>query len=252
MAKQPGRALHDGQSQPQALAAVAFGVAQLMEFPEDAFLLMQGYARAAVPDLHAQRVAVAAAADQHAAALGVMDGVVDQVAQDAVQQRRVRRDRGRERAHAQAQRFCLRLRRELVMQAIEHVGDRHRLHLRTHHARVQPREVEQAIEQAAQRLHRARDAVHQLSALRGQRMPLQHADEQAQRMHGLAQVVAGGRQEARLGQVAAFGRHLRPAAAAAGPGSRSAGSANPAACDACDGRRSATRPGTAGPRRPSP
>ena len=94
------------------------------------------------------------------------------------------------------------------MQAIEHVGDRHRLHLRTHHARVQPREVEQAIEQAAQRLHRARDAVHQLSALRGQRMPLQHADEQAQRMHGLAQVVAGGRQEARLGQVAAFGRHL--------------------------------------------
>ena len=45
MAKQPGRALHDGQSQPQALAAVAFGVAQLMEFPEDAFLLMQGYAR---------------------------------------------------------------------------------------------------------------------------------------------------------------------------------------------------------------
>ena len=42
MAEQPGRALHDRQPQAQALAAVAFGVAQLMEFPEDTLLFVQG------------------------------------------------------------------------------------------------------------------------------------------------------------------------------------------------------------------
>jgi hypothetical protein len=60
--QQLGQPAHDGQPKAQAFLAVAFRIAQLMEFVKDFLLLLRVDADAAVPYLQQQLIATAAAA----------------------------------------------------------------------------------------------------------------------------------------------------------------------------------------------
>jgi hypothetical protein len=66
---------------------------------------------------------------------------------------------------------------------------------RFEHARVQFRDIEQAVEEILHRLGRGRDLLDQPFPVRILLVLRQFCDEQAQRMHRLPQVVTGCRQE---------------------------------------------------------
>src|SRR5262249_50228107 len=86
VAQDLGQAAHDGETQAQALGAVAVGVLELVELLEDRLALGLRDAAAGVPDLQARLRALPDPAHAHhrAAAVGVAHGVADQVAQDAL------------------------------------------------------------------------------------------------------------------------------------------------------------------------
>ncbi len=84
-ARQP---LDDRQPEPEA-ARDPRALLEAMELLEDLAALERGNADAGVVDADLQRLAAAAAADQHAAARGVFDGVGDEVLQQPPQQRAV-------------------------------------------------------------------------------------------------------------------------------------------------------------------
>eukprot|EP01035_Chromulina_nebulosa_P032925 gene32926-44042_t len=72
---------HDRQAQTQAFA----GRVDLVKGVEDGAELVRRNAGAGIQHLDGDRVAAAAAADQHAALRGVLDGVADEVADDGAQ-----------------------------------------------------------------------------------------------------------------------------------------------------------------------
>ena len=76
------------------------------------------------------------------------------------------------------------------------------------HTGVQARDVEQAVEEVLHGLGRYGDALDQQAGVGGMLLLPQLGDEKAEGVHGLAQVVAGGSKEARLGLVAPFGLFL--------------------------------------------
>ena len=91
---------------PDALAAIALGIGDLVELLEDLRLLVLGNAAARVPDL--RRSAIwprSPAADQHAAAVGVGDGIGDDVAHHALDQQRIAVHGGRSSAAARSSIF---------------------------------------------------------------------------------------------------------------------------------------------------
>ncbi len=59
-----GQALHDGETEAEALAALARRIVELMELLENRLKLLFGDADAGVPDLDAQLVAAPPAAEQ--------------------------------------------------------------------------------------------------------------------------------------------------------------------------------------------
>src|SRR5208282_2726798 len=88
-AKQVGQATDDGEPEPQPLGAVSLGIPKLDEFLEDVGLLILRNADAGVPDLDRDRIPAPAAADQDTPAVGVARRIGDEVAEDAVDQRRI-------------------------------------------------------------------------------------------------------------------------------------------------------------------
>ncbi|MNS92569.1 hypothetical protein D3C72_1267120 [compost metagenome] len=136
------------------------------------------------------------------------DGVADQIANNAFQQHGVRPDGGRAGAHPQAYPFLAGLGGVLGPQLVQQRPDAERLKAGVDDASVQPRQVQQGVEQMPHRGHRACDVVQQVAPMPRQRLVRQQAQEQIHGMHGLAQVVAGRRQEPGLFQIAAFGRGL--------------------------------------------
>ena len=93
VAQQAAQALDDGQPEAEAAAALARGVVELVVFLEDGLQLGFGNADPGVSDLDAQHSLAAAAAEQHLAALGVFQGVGQQVADHLLQQARIAGDR---------------------------------------------------------------------------------------------------------------------------------------------------------------
>ena len=191
-----------------ALAAIPLRVVQLVELPEHPLLFGRRDARPGIADQDAHAAAPMPAADQHAAAPGMRDGVADEIAQDALQQHRIRIHHRLAGPDPQRQAFLHRLRRILGPQLLQQRIEREPLAPGLDHAGVQPGDIEQGIEQMPHRRRRAGDVVHQVAAVRGEFLVGQQAQEQADREHGLAQVMAGGGQEARFFQVAALGRLL--------------------------------------------
>ena len=209
VAHQQHQPLDDGQAHAEAARAVAAGVADLVELVEHLGQLLFGDADAGVPHLDADGTGPCAGHDHDAAFLRVADGVVDQVAQHALQQVRVAHHdlaAGLE-AHAQAQLFGLA--GAVHVQHAEQVADGKRLQVGLDHAGVELGDVEHRGERLLQRVDGADHVLHQRLQRRVDEALFQRGGEEAQRVHRLAQVVAGGGEEAALLAVGLFDqKHL--------------------------------------------
>ena len=147
VAEQFAQALDDRQAHAEALAAVAFGVGNLIELGEDLGQLVLADADAGVPDLEADAAAPAPRRDQHAGArAAVAQAVLDQVAEDPLEQLRVARHDLGARAKAELQPGLLGLAGKAHLQAPEQVADRERLDMRLDRAGVELGDVEDCAE----------------------------------------------------------------------------------------------------------
>ena len=162
-------------------------------------------------------VAQAPAADDDAAALGIADGVGDQVLQHALEQHRVasHADRGCA-PHARrapcAPRCGVRPRPRGSMSGISGKATTRG----PDHARLDPRDVQHAVEKLLQRGDRKLHAVHHAHCVSGSLMRSSSTEAYIDnRLHRLAQVVARRGEEPGLRRVRGFGlaaRLLQPAA----------------------------------------
>ena len=152
-----------------------------------------------VPHLERDRVAAAPArADHHAALRRVAQRVGDEVAQDALQQHGVRAHREARRHDREPEVALDRLGREIVGEPVEQRIEEEGARLRGHRAGLQLGDVEERGKQRFERGHRRRDALRQRGILRIPHAVGQARCEEAERVQRLAQVVAGGGEEARL------------------------------------------------------
>ena len=131
------QALHDGQAQPQALAAVALRVAELVELLEDLLLVLGRNAATGVPHLQRQPAAACAAGDQQASRARVAQRVGDEVAHHQIDQRLVGQRRRRGLARAVNQRGGVGLGAEFLLQRTQQRLHGERRVVRLHHAGLQ-------------------------------------------------------------------------------------------------------------------
>ena len=89
MAQQVCHALHDGETETEAVAAVARGIIELMELFEDRLELFFGNAVAGIPHLDSQLVTAPPAAEQDFTLIGVFYRVREQVADHLLEQPRI-------------------------------------------------------------------------------------------------------------------------------------------------------------------
>ncbi len=206
------QASHDGEAEPQALGAIALGVGELVILLEYLLLLVRRYAGSSVPDLHPEARA-SATTHNNASAIGVACRVGDEVPQDALDQDRI--GEGDEPAANAAQVYPLGggFRGVLAAQAVEQGLDGEGARANLHDPGIEARDVEQGAEQAVGRRHRSLDLIDDMDALRRHGDVPQGADEEAERMDGLAQVVAGCGQEGRFREVGLLGQLLLAAQA---------------------------------------
>ena len=85
--------LHDRETKAKATASLARGIVELMVLLEDRLKFLVGNADPGVPDLDAQHSLAPAATQQHLAALGVFQGIRQQVADHLLEQTRIAVDR---------------------------------------------------------------------------------------------------------------------------------------------------------------
>ena len=112
-------------------------------------------------------------------------------------------------AHAQPQTLFLRRHRERAAQSVEHRVDRDGFALDLHLSGIEPRDVQQIIEQLFQRIGAQQDLVDQLDAGASFGAVAQRRCKQPERMQRLAQVVIGRRKKSRFGAARLFGSHAR-------------------------------------------
>ena len=127
MVEQLRETAHDREAEADALGAIALRIAELVELLEHMLLLVGGNAATRIPDLDAELITTAAAADDDAAAIRVRDCIRNDVAQDALQQQRVARHGQRALVQHQLQAPGLRLHFVVAANPFEQRlhGDRH-------------------------------------------------------------------------------------------------------------------------------
>lgn len=112
---------NDGQA--QAAATVARVIAALLEFLEDFRGLVGGNPDAAVPDFDPGLATPSSATDANTATLGVLDGVNDQIAKQALEQDRIGAPEAAGGDATQSQSFLLRFWGIDGFQTGQNVGD---------------------------------------------------------------------------------------------------------------------------------
>ncbi|KAF1854005.1 hypothetical protein Lal_00005218 [Lupinus albus] len=202
MAEQPRQPLDDGQTQAEAAFAA---LAQLGEFLEDVLQPVGGDASAGVPHLHPHAGRRPAAAQQHLAPDGVAQRVLHEVAQDALQMGRVGADPGAGRHGAQHQPLLGGARAVFGDQPAEHLVQPHLHRGGDDLAGFQPRHVQQPVQQALQRVQPLADVVEDRQSRMALQPVAQRRGEEIERLHRLAQVVAGGGEELGLAVVGLVG-----------------------------------------------
>ena len=138
---------------------------EAVELLEDLAALGHGNADAGVVDADLQRLPVAAAADQHAPARGIFDGVGDEILQQPPQQRAVGLHRQRAGHEGQLQPLGAGDRRELDLERAHQVGHLEARDRGRHRAGIEPRDVQQRAENLLDRLQRVVDVLDQARIL---------------------------------------------------------------------------------------
>ena len=208
MPQQARQPLHDRQAQPEAPAALARGIVDLMEFLEDRLQLIILDTDAGVPDLDADVITVPAAAQQHLALAGIFHRVAQQVADDLFQKPRVAFDMGGTGQDAQGEPARLCHIGRLVAQVIQHIRHGEVGQLGIDRAGLDLVDVEQHIQHARQRPQRLIEPGQQAFGPLATDGLRQQFLQQGQRLQRLAQIVAGGGEKARFGEIGALGLQL--------------------------------------------
>ena len=211
MPQQIRDASDDRQAETKTLAPIARLVAHLVELLEDAVELLGRNADAGILDLDAQPVLNPAADDPDVSGLGIAHRILDQVPEHASEQRHIAANPIGAGFDLPAQSLGRGDRGVAGGDLVKHRGDREVGDLRLHNAGVQLGHVKEAIQQCLQRAEPILQLLQRLLASWALNVALEHAGEQDQGLKGLAQVVAGRRQELGLCQVGALGLLLGPA-----------------------------------------
>ncbi len=207
MVENAREALDDRQAESKA-ARDPRALLQPVKFLEDFAALENGNADAGVVDADLQALAVAPAADQHAPARGIFDGVGDQVLQQPPQQQPVGFHRQRTGHEGQLQPLGPRDRREFDFQRTHQVADLETGDRRRHGAGVEPRNIQQRAEDFLDRLQRIVDVFDQPRILAAALALDQARHIEPRRIQRLQDVVARRRQKARLRDVGVLGGAL--------------------------------------------
>ena len=182
------KALDDREAEAQPLAALAGGVVQLMVFFEDRLQLGLGDADPGVPDLDAQFALAAPAAEEHPAALGVFQGVRNQVAHHLLEQAPIAANGQGARDDAEAQAGCLRVVGQFLPEAVKQVVHREVADFGLNGADFDLVDVEQRVQHARHGAQSVIDAADQLLGLLSDDLLRQQALERAR---GFAMAAAG-------------------------------------------------------------
>ena len=199
MIQQRAQTIDDRQAQAEPDRLPDVGRLEPIKLAKDAFVLIFGNTGAGIPDFDPQLALAFAAADQHAAGRRVTDGIGNQVENDPLQQDAVAADPGAAADNAKRQAFFPRRLGKRRLDPLQQL--RHRIfgELGREYPGIQLGHVEQRVEQFVHDRERRLDSRHDFLSLRGPIAKPQLLDEQAERVQRLAQIVAGGREEARLG-----------------------------------------------------
>ena len=153
VAQQVSQALYDGETEAEALAALARRIVELMKLLEDRLKLLFGDADPGVPDLDAQHVAAPPAAEQDFALIGVFHGVREQIADHLLEQTRIAAHAEAARNNAPAEAMRRRVKAELRPQLLDHGIDREIDHLSADDPGLELVDVEERVEHARHRAH---------------------------------------------------------------------------------------------------
>src|SRR5882762_3596873 len=149
MAEQIAQAIDDGETKAEA----AMGVAprEPIEFAKNVSPLVLWNSGTGIPHLDAHGFAAPATADDHAADGRVADGIGDQVEQDTLQEDRIAAHPRAARHQPERQFPFARRRREGALDSLEHLGNGKLYNLGAEDAGVEPRNIEQRIEEFVHR-----------------------------------------------------------------------------------------------------
>ena len=208
MAEQIRQALHDGETEAKAAAALAGGIVELVELLENPLKLAFLDTGTGVPDLDAQLVAAPPAAEQHLALRGIFHRVRQQVAQHLLEQAgiAVHGEAARDDAPAEALRF--RVIDELGPQPLEQIVDREADRLGADDAGLELVDVEERVQHARHGAQRLVEPGHQLQGALILDLARQQPLQQADGLQRLTQIVARGGEEARLADIGLLGLAL--------------------------------------------
>src|SRR5690242_15314449 len=92
MAERLGHALDDGETESEAADCRTVGRGAALKLLEDHLAIFLANAGTGIPYLDAHRVGAAPREQQDAASVGVLDGVSEQILQDAAQHQRIGHD----------------------------------------------------------------------------------------------------------------------------------------------------------------
>ena len=165
-------------------------------------------AGAGIVNLDPQQGATAAAAHQHAAVLGVFDGVGNEVLQHPAQQLAVGVERHAAGHDAEFQALLARGGAEFERQRLQDFLDAERSHLGLHGAGIELRNVEQRREDFLDRFERSIDIADKLAVPGAFQALHQARGEQPGGIERLQDVVTGGGDEPGLRQIGAVGLGL--------------------------------------------
>ena len=178
----------------------AFPPIELLEYPVE---LVATDAGSGIPDFETDAAGAAARYQQHAAFGRIADCVGDQISQDPLQQQRVGLHVQTGPALPESQPLGSGDRNELLPKGREHFVQIHDLLAGLNGAGVQAGDLQQLLDQLGQRFDRTRQVLRQ--RLQRPLSPLaQQRAVDADRLQRLPQVVAGRREELRLGPDRAF------------------------------------------------
>src|SRR5882757_1661400 len=199
--QQPGQAFDDGEPETKPLTTVAFRIVELVELVEHLVVPVGGNALAGIPHFDANLVAFTPNTQHDSTRIRVSHCVGEQIANQTGEQRRIALHEQRRLHYLEGQALLTGDGTVLEANLVEDGGERDSCYVRLDHPRVESRDVQEGVEQFLHRINRPADVADDLTLACRQRRLLERLDEQAERMQGLAQIVAGSGEESRLGNV---------------------------------------------------